>query len=58
MTPDAKLARIAAIDTMFEKATAWGSWMWDASGERYSLVERLKKYDGVEVEHKYKRSSL
>lgn len=53
LTADAKVARIAAIDRMFEEATGWGSWMADASGERYCLVMRLAKYDDIIVPHRY-----
>lgn len=53
MTKDGKLERIALIDAMFESATGWGSWMVEASNERFGLVERLKKYDATIIPHKY-----
>lgn len=53
MTKDQKLARIAKIDAMFDAATAWGSWMVSASGDRARLVQSLSKFDGIEVAHKH-----
>jgi hypothetical protein len=35
------IARIAEIDTMFEGATGWGSWMVMAANEREDLVNRV-----------------
>jgi len=47
------MARIAAIDSMFEAAGGWGSWMVSAANEREHLVNQLKSKFGVTVEHKY-----
>lgn len=33
--------RVAEIDTMFEEATGWGSWMVMAANERESLATRF-----------------
>lgn len=43
-------ARVAEIDTMFETATGWGSWMSDASSERRGLV-RQAAIRGVNIPH-------
>jgi hypothetical protein len=57
LSKEDKLARIAKIDEMFEDAKSWGSWMVFAANERASLVDRLAKYDGVTVEHKYRTNA-
>lgn len=44
-------SRIADIDTDFEAATSWGSWMVSAANEREHLVNDLAKI-GVTVPHK------
>lgn len=46
------LNRIAGIDSLFENATGWGSWMVSAANEREQLVNMLNKR-GHQIEHKY-----
>lgn len=45
--------RIHEIDTMFEGATGWGSWMVMAANEREDLVDRLNSQWGEKIEHKW-----
>lgn len=52
MTDQDALNRIAGIDSLFENATTWGSWMVSAANEREQLVNRLRK-NGHQIEHKY-----
>ncbi len=37
---DAAIRRIAEIDTMFEAASGWGSWMVMAANEREDLATK------------------
>lgn len=48
----ASLRRIAEIDTMFEEATGWGSWMVMCANERENLVDRLN-FAGIKTGHKW-----
>lgn len=49
---EADLKRIAEIDSMFEQAVGWGSWMVMAANEREALVNKLRAA-GHDIEHKY-----
>jgi len=49
---EAALARIATIDSWFEEASGWGSWMVAMANERERLVDQLN-YDGFNLTHKY-----
>ncbi len=44
--------RIKEIDTLFENATNWGSWMSTASHERKGLVNKLRE-KGIFLPHKW-----
>lgn len=52
MTTQQQLARVAEIDSKFENAMGWGSWMAEASSERRCLVRQLAA-NGITVEHKW-----
>ena len=47
-----KFHRIAVIDSDFENARAWGSWMVAAANERWALVNQLQDA-GHDIAHKY-----
>ncbi len=44
--------RIMEIDSHFDAATGWGSWMVMLANEREHLVNELRSA-GVQIEHKY-----
>jgi hypothetical protein len=46
------IRRIQQIDTMFDNAKGWGSWMASSSSERRELVEQLRAM-GLAAEHKH-----
>lgn len=52
VTADDALKRIAQIDTEFEQATGWGSWMVMVANERERLANDLRA-NGYRVEHKH-----
>lgn len=45
---DQAKARITEIDSMFESASGWGSWMVTAANEREKLADKFG------LEHKYR----
>lgn len=40
MTLEEAKTRVAEIDSMFESATSWGSWMVMAANERETLADK------------------
>ena len=52
MRPLGSIERIKEIDTMFETAKGWGSWMVQCANEREALVNQLNA-SGQNIEHKY-----
>jgi hypothetical protein len=51
LTMDEALTRIAEIDSMFESAIGWGSWMIEAANEREALANKFN------LPHKYQARS-
>lgn len=48
----AALKRIQEIDSSFESASGWGSWMIMCANEREALVNELQKAT-IQIEHRF-----
>lgn len=53
---DRMLKRIDEIDSWFETAKGWGSWMVGMSNERHGLVRQLRDH-GIEIEEKWETNA-
>ena len=52
MSDSDKISRIAVIDSDFENAKTWGSWMVMAANEREALVNDLNSR-GHKIAHRF-----